>query len=81
MGQIGKRADIAWSTVDELGATLGCRGALIAPEHAEKEKVADEERWGLLSKPGACEIADVGDDDTANDLPAICQACGARKAN
>ncbi len=36
---------------------------------------------GLPDKPRACDIADVGDDDAANDLPVNCQARGTRRAN
>ncbi len=46
----------------------------------EKAKVADEKRRGLPDKPGACEIADVGDSDTISDLPVICQVCVVRRA-
>jgi hypothetical protein len=100
IGQIGKRVYITENSVDEFGATLGCRGCLAngvtsteacrarvterllnAPEHAEKAKVADEKLRAPPGKPGACDIADAGDDDAANDLPANCQARGARRAN
>ncbi len=100
LGQIGKWADITENSLDEYGATHGCRGCLAngvtsteacrarlterllnAPEHAEKAKVADGERRGLPNKPGACEIADVGDSDTASDLPVSCQACGVRRSS
>ncbi len=59
-------------------STEACRARLTerllnAPEHAEKAEVADEKRLDLPDKPRACDIADVGDDDVANDLPVSCQ--------
>ena len=40
LGQCGKRADIIENSVDEYGATLGCRGCLVngvtAPRHAAR---------------------------------------------
>ncbi len=68
-----------------VASTEACRASLTerllnAPEHAEKVKVSDEKRRGLLRQPGACDIADVGDSDTASDLPVICQACEGRES-
>ena len=59
-----------------VASTEACRARLTerllnAPDHAEKVKVSDEKMRGLPDRLGACEIADVGDDDTTKDLRAI----------
>ena len=61
LGQIGKRADITETTVDELGTTLGCRGCLDSGVTSTGEcRARLEER--LLNAPEHAEKAKVADE-------------------
>ena len=70
VGEYGATYGCRGCLASGVTSTVACRARLEerllqAPEHAEKVKVSDEKRRGLHGKPGACEIADVGDDDDA----------------
>jgi hypothetical protein len=73
-GQIGKRADITESTVDESGATHGCRGCLVSgATSAEACHARLTER--LLNAPEHAEKAKVADEKRRGlpDKPRACE--------